>query len=136
MRARARCVALALATIGLGLMVHQYGGALSPTSRDVIGDILWATMIVWWLGAVAPGVSLGARVVSAIAICFAVELSQLYHSPSIDALRRTTVGQLTLGSGFDPRDLVAYSVGVLFAALLERMCFRRGVVIIRSPRRD
>jgi hypothetical protein len=118
--ARIAYVALAIATIVLGLAVHLYGGALGPTSHDVIGDVIWAAMIAWLVGAIAPGRSLQARSVAAVVICFLVELSQLFHTPALDILRRTTVGQLTLGTGFDLRDLLAYTVGVLAAALLER----------------
>lgn len=118
--ARLVYVALALATIVLGLIVHLRGDTLGPTARDVIGDATWAAMIAWWVAAIVPGSPLWTRSVAAITICFVVELSQLYHTPALDTLRRTTVGQLTLGSGFDPRDLVAYTVGVLAAALLER----------------
>lgn len=113
-------IAFALATIALGLVVHSYGGALDPTSRDVIGDVLWAAMIAWWIGAINPRLSLRTRIAGVVAICFAVELSQLYHSPSLDELRRTTIGQLTLGTGFDARDLLAYLAGVLLAAFIER----------------
>ena len=113
-------VALAIGTIALGLIVHLRGDALGATSRDVIGDIIWAAMIAWWMGAIFPDASLRARIVAAVSICFAVELSQLYHTSSLDALRSTIAGRLTLGSGFDPRDLLAYVVGVLAAALLER----------------
>ena len=35
-------------------------------------------------------------------------MSQLYHTPTLDAIRATQAGQLVLGSGFDPRDLAAY----------------------------
>jgi hypothetical protein len=118
-------IALALATIVLGLIVHLYGDALGPTSRDVVGDIVWGAMIAWWVGAIAPGRSLRFRIVAAVTICFAVELSQLFHTPALEAMRRTTLGQLTLGTGFDFRDLFAYAVGVLTAALLERT-FRAG----------
>jgi hypothetical protein len=100
--------------------VHSYGDALGPTSRDVIGDIIWAAMIAWLIGAIAPDRSLRARILAAVAICFVVELSQLIHNPTLDMLRRTTVGQLTLGTGFDVRDFFAYTAGVLAAALLER----------------
>jgi hypothetical protein len=60
-----------------------------------------------------------------LAICFAVELSQLYHAPALDALRETTAGHLVLGSGFDPRDLIAYAAGVCAAALVDRMWLAR-----------
>jgi hypothetical protein len=43
----------------------------------------------------------------------------LVHTPALDTLRRTTIGQLTLGTGFDLRDLLAYTLGVLAAAFLE-----------------
>jgi len=33
---------------------------------------------------------------------------------------RGALGQLVLGSGFDPRDLLAYATGVVAALLLER----------------
>ena len=117
-------VALALATIVLGLSVHLYGGALGPTLRDVLGDVIWGAMIAWWVGAIAPGSSLPVRIIVATTICFAVELSQLLHTPELDSLRRTTVGQLTLGSGFDVRDLLAYAFGVFAAALIERTVLR------------
>jgi len=112
--------ALAIGTIIAGLEVHLHGDAFAPPSRDVIGDMLWAAMIAWWIGAITPRTSLSTRSVVAVAICFMVEVSQLFSTPTLDMLRRTTAGQLSLGTGFDSRDLLAYSVGVLVAALLER----------------
>jgi hypothetical protein len=112
-------VALAMGTIVVGLAAHLHGAALPLAARDVLGDALWAMMIAWWLGAIAPETRLSRRAITALALCFAVELSQLYHAPAIDALRETTLGHLVLGSGFDPRDLVSYSAGVLAAVLLE-----------------
>jgi Protein of unknown function (DUF2809) len=125
LRARASYVALALGTIALGLGVHWRGAALGPTIRDVLGDALWAAMIAWWVGAVAPGASLRIRAAAALALCVGVEVSQLYHTTVLDALRSTTAGRLVLGSGFDPRDFVAYALGVLVAAFLERAVVRR-----------
>lgn len=119
-RARATYLALALATIVLGLGVHWYGGVLRSGFRDFVGDALWAVMIMWWVGAIAPGASRRVRILAALLICFAVEASQLYHTATLDALRTTVVGQLVLGSGFDPRDLAAYTLGVLVAALIDR----------------
>lgn len=132
-RARVSYAMLALATIALGLGVHLHGDAFGPSTRDVIGDALWAAMIAWWVAALIPAASIRARGLVALLICFAVEVSQLYHTPALDALRRTTLGELTLGSGFDPRDLAAYALGVLAAALFEWMV-RRWVVPAVSRR--
>jgi hypothetical protein len=117
---RAAYLALALGTIALGLTVHLGAAGFSATARDVLGDALWAVMITWALGALVPGARLQVRAAVALAICFAVELSQLIHAPVLDEVRGTTIGRLVLGSGFDPRDFVAYAVGVLAAMLAER----------------
>ena len=123
---RATYVALALGTIALGLIVHLRGAVLGAVPRDVLGDALWAVMIAWWIGALAPRAGLSARSAVALAICAAVETSQLYHAPTIDAVRRTRLGSLVLGSGFDPRDLVAYAVGIGVAVMLESMVASHG----------
>jgi hypothetical protein len=85
-------------------------------------------MIAWAIAAVFPHVSQWTRGLAALALCWAVEASQLYHSPAVDAVRRTTLGHLVLGSDFDARDLAAYALGILAAVLLERAA--------RRPRRD
>ncbi|SOD03731.1 Protein of unknown function [bacterium JGI 053] len=125
LRARAAYLALALGTIAVGLAVHLGGEALGRTTRDVVGDALWATMVAWWVGAVAPGAGLRTRAAIALGLCFAVEVSQLHHAAALDALRATRAGHLVLGSGFDPRDLAAYAAGVAAAVLLERAVIRR-----------
>ena len=123
--ARTRYIALAVGTIAIGLSVHRRGDALSPLVRDVLGDALWAAMAVWWIAAIAPVSRLPWRAAAALALCFAVEFSQLWHLPVLDAFRRTTLGHLVLGSGFDPRDFVAYAAGVLAAVLVELATKRR-----------
>jgi hypothetical protein len=122
---RVAYVVLAAGTIALGLWVHRGGVALGAGARDVLGDVLWAGMMAWWVGAAAPGARLAARSAVALGICVTVELSQLIHAPAIDAVRRTTLGHLVLGSGFDGRDLLAYAAGVSAVALLERAVLAR-----------
>jgi hypothetical protein len=119
-RARGRYAVLAGVTIAAGLAVHFAGGR-APTSawRDILGDALWAAMILGWIGIALPRAHPAARAAAALAICFAVEFSQLLHAPWLDAWRGSTVGHLVLGSGFDPRDLGAYAAGVLVAASLS-----------------
>ncbi len=125
-RTRTTYIAAALLTITAGLLVHVRGGALGSAARDVIGDALWAAMVAWWVGALVPNARLLSRSAAAYAICVVVEVSQLYHTPWLDALRATTMGHLVLGSGFDPRDLLAYALGVTGAALVEAALLVRG----------
>jgi len=87
-RARLAFVALAVGTIAVGLIVHWRGTLLPATLRDVLGDALWAVMICWWIGAVVPNTGVASRAGLALAICWIVEVSQLYHTPLLDAWRR------------------------------------------------
>ncbi len=117
---RARYFVLALGTIAIGLALHFHGRSLSHNVRDALGDALWAAMMVWWMGVIAPRLPLRTRGLMAFAICVAVEVSQRYHTPTLDAWRQTVPGQLILGSGYDPRDFLAYAAGVAVAMLVAR----------------
>ena len=127
-RARLGNAAAASATIALGLALRANRHALPAALADVLGDALWAAMMCWWIGALAPRASLRARAGAALAVAWAVELSQLWRAPWLVALRATRLGHLVLGADFDPRDLAAYAVGVAgavacaaaFAAALAR----------------
>ncbi len=127
-RARAMYVALAIVTIAIGLAVHMGGIVPGAIAKDVLGDALWAMMIVWWLSAVFPSTALPTRGGAAYLVCVAVELSQRLHHPMLDAARSTLPGRLILGSGFDPRDLVAYAAGVLVAVTLDWWVVRNAVI--------
>ncbi len=48
------------------------------------------------------------------------------HYNALDAVRATMIGKLVLGSGFDPRDLVAYGAGVALAGFLTGIVTARG----------
>jgi hypothetical protein len=56
--------------------------------------------------------------------CYAIEVSQLYQAPWINAIRNTTLGALVLGSGFLWSDLLAYALGVGMAFLIEKFVFK------------
>jgi Protein of unknown function (DUF2809) len=59
--------------------------------------------------------------VAALAMSFSVmiEVSQLYHAPWIDSIRRTTLGALVLGHGFLWSDLACYAGGIGLGVLIE-----------------
>ena len=123
-RARIGFIAAANATIAAGLFVHL-SDVLPPPAKDIGGDALWAMMMAWWVGALAPTNRLPARAAVALAVAWAVELTQLYHAPWIDSLRSSRLVHLVLGSDFYARDLLAYASGVVAAVLIELGVRRR-----------
>lgn len=118
-RRRAWYGGLVLVTLLTGLAVHWRGGWLGAVVNDVAGDALWAAMIVWWAGVVWPAARSAVRAAVGFGVCVAVECSQLWHTPWLDAVRHTPWGHLMLGSGFDPRDFAAYALGVTVAWVLD-----------------
>lgn len=125
--ARARLVYLLLTvlTIGLGLGSRAYRADLPAFVGAYAGDTLWALMVYLGLGMLWPQASIQKRAGLALGFSVAIELSQLYHAPWIDAVRRTRLGGLVLGFGFLWSDLVCYAAGIGFGARLERLVQRR-----------
>lgn len=117
--ARRVFLSMAFATIALGLVVHRHGLGMSELVRDVVGDALWAMMMVWWMGVFWPRMAKGSRLASAMFVSWTVEFSQLYRAPFFDNFRATTLGHLVLGSDFAARDLAAYAIGVIIAGVIE-----------------
>jgi VanZ family protein len=62
--------------------------------------------------------SINIAVIGAV-ISISIEISQLYHSPWIDVIRKTTIGGLVLGYGFLWSDIVCYIVGIAIGVILE-----------------
>jgi len=75
--------------------------------------LLFPTLSTWWVVALA------------LLVSNLVEFSQLCHAPWIDSIRGTMIGQLALGSGFDPKDLACDAVGVGIGVLIETVRLRR-----------
>lgn len=108
-------VIAAVLTIVVGLASRHV--AWVPTW---VGDALWATNAYFVISAIAPGAARWRRGAAALAISYAVEVSQLYHQPWIDDIRRTTLGHLLLGSSFTWTDLIAYTAGVALGLAATR----------------
>ena len=105
--------------IALGLASRQYAAVLPAFVAEYAGDTLWALMVFLIVGLLAPRWSSLRVAAAALAISFAVEVSQLYHAPWIDAIRDTRVGGLVLGFGFLWSDLACYTLGVALGVMLE-----------------
>src|SRR5438067_1210293 len=84
-------------TVALGLATLPMRRAY-PAAMDAVGDALWAAMVFFGLSAMVPAVAVWKRAVAAIGFAFAIEFSQMYHTPGLDRARATTIGHLVLGS--------------------------------------
>ena len=83
------------------------------------GDALWALMVFCGIGFLFCRASTLRVGLIAICISCAVEFSQLYHAPWIDAVRGTRLGALALGATFNWPDFIAYAVGVGVGMFVE-----------------
>lgn len=116
---RLRYAAVALCVVALGLLWRSPLVALSPFLRKYGGDALWALMVYlgfrFLLAHRSPLWSVGLALLFATAI----EFSQLYHPPWLDALRELRLGRLILGSSFNWPDLPAYTFGIFAGAAVD-----------------
>ncbi|MRW94626.1 DUF2809 domain-containing protein [Duganella sp. FT80W] len=113
MRSRVLYVAITVGMVVIGLASRRF-----PVLGKYPGDALWTMMVFFGLAAVMPALSIARLTIGALVISYAVEFSQLYQAPWINAVRAHPVGHLVLGSTFNWPDLVAYTAGGLMAMLL------------------
>lgn len=122
MRPRRLLLFLLGTTIVLGLATRRSPAWFSPPLATYGGDAAWAAMVYWGVALVRPAVRARHLALVALGVTFAVEASQLIHTPWLDALRGTRVGALALGRGFLWSDLAAYVAGVAVAVVLDVAC--------------
>ena len=119
MKRRLKLLALAAATIALGLGLRLVPAGLPFWVVKYGGSLLWAVMVYLLLAALLPHwrparVGLFAGGVAAV-----VELSRLYHLPELDAFRLTLAGKLLLGRVFSPWHIAIYWAAIALAALID-----------------
>ena len=122
-RGRSRLVTSVLlaVTVGLGLASRTETAAeTSPWLHRNAGDALWAVCVYLGLVSVRPTMAARSALISAAAICLAVELSQLSEAGWLEAIRSTRLGRLLIGVGWQTVDLARYSAGLLLAFALDR----------------
>ena len=111
---------LTIITIILGLLSRKVSG-LPQIISAYSGDILWALMMFLIIAFIFKKKSTIFIISWAIILSFGIEISQLYHAPWIDSIRATTLGGLILGFGFLWSDLICYTVGIVFGAIIDKL---------------
>lgn len=98
--------------LGLGLASRRYPQFLPNFIATYAGDTLWALLVFLLIGFIWPSLSIFKSALIALSFSLMIELSQLYHVPWLDELRRQTWIALVIGRGFLWSDLVCYMVGI------------------------
>ena len=98
-------------TIGVGLFSRSR--FIPDLIYPYLGDLLYCLMFYFIIGFLFPKMRSVNVLLYCVAICFVIEISQLIQVDWLNQIRETTIGRLTLGSGFLWSDLVSYSIGGL-----------------------
>lgn len=110
--------------ICLGLLSRSKQVPLPTFITAYAGDTLWALLVFLgfsWLFPAHPTVRVA---LYAAAFSLGIELSQLYHTPWLDALRDNRLVALVLGQGLLWSDLVCYAVGIMLGVVFEQLAKR------------
>ena len=119
-RSRLAWAAAMLSVVALGWASRRFPGVLfPPVFGKYPGDALWTVMVFLGLGVAWPQASTWRLALWALAISFAVEVSQLSHAPWLLAIRATTLGRLALGTTFAWPDMGSYVVGAVVSGVGE-----------------
>ena len=121
-----RAVALLamLVTIALGLASRRWPGALPAALGKYPGDALWAAMVLFGWRALRPRARAHDVALLALATSAVVEVAKLWQAPWLAQFRHTGFGHLLLGQVFSWQNLVAYAIGVLAGAAVDRLIVR------------
>lgn len=110
--------------IGIGLGMRKFTWVPLSISQSSAGDAIWAMMIYYGIRFLSPTMNYRQSLIISLAFCYVIELSQIYHAPWIDGLRKTTLGGLVLGFGFLWSDILAYTIGVVLAVRIDEILLR------------
>ncbi|EKS37139.1 DUF2809 domain-containing protein [Afipia broomeae] len=115
---RNRFLIISLLIIGLGL-VTRWPALGHHILLKFLGSALWGSLIycaavILWPKAGSWKLAIGSAIFSAT-----IEFSQLWHTPSLDRIRDTTLGVLLIGKYFSWWDIMSYFVGIMIAWIVD-----------------
>ncbi len=84
------------------------------------GSTLWALMVYWIVSTLLSSWRVPTAALLAAVVATAVEFVKFYHSPGLDAFRRTLPGILLLGRFFSVWDIAAYWLAIVVGALVDQ----------------
>ena len=115
---------LAVLIIALGLPARLAPELLPPWYVAYAGDFLWA-MLLYFVCALILRRSTQQTFLVALVIAFFIEISQLFHPPWLERLRSVRPLAFVLGFSFLWSDIIAYTLGIILAAVIDQACLSR-----------
>lgn len=116
---------LLILTVVVGIGSRTCSIYFHPFLAEYLGDVLWASMVYFLICFFFKRISIKKAAIIALLFSYFIEVSQLYQADWINAIRNTVVGALILGHGFLWSDLICYTVGILFAVLIDILLLKR-----------
>jgi hypothetical protein len=116
---RLKYALITLFVVIIGLASRHFSHYLPEWINFWLGDSLWAVMVYFIFRSILITSSLRQAAIYSLLFSYAIEISQLYHSAWIDTIRHTRFGGLVLGFGFLWSDMVAYTVGIAMAVVVD-----------------
>jgi hypothetical protein len=116
---RKRLFLILLLLIPIGLSTKFYQGPFEQWVHLYAGDIFYPMFWYFLVRFVWPRFPYVWCAVSVFGFCALVEVSQLWRPAFLQTLRRTFLGAVVLGSGFDWPDFVYYAIGIGLAVGID-----------------
>ncbi|WP_369615506.1 DUF2809 domain-containing protein [Flavobacterium sp. CFS9] len=85
------------------------------------GDALYTVMMYILVRILFFNQKTSITAIISLTICYGIEFLQLYQADWIIALRKTLLGRYVLGQGFLWSDLLAYTLGIITAFIIEKI---------------
>lgn len=117
MRLHKGYAALTIALLAIELAIALFLN--DPIVRPYVGDALAVVLVYAGLRAVTRLLVVPATLV-AFAVAVAIEFGQYFRLLRAVGLDHNRFARMILGSGFDPKDFVAYASGAVAVLLIER----------------
>jgi hypothetical protein len=121
---RIKYAVLTALLIGAGLLMRSPLLGLPHAIAKYSGSIIWGGMVYAAIACLLPKQGALRTAITASVLSAAVEFSQLWHTPALDAVRSTTIGVLLIGRFFSWWDIVSYLIGTAAACLFDRLVLR------------
>ncbi|MBS7256108.1 ribosomal maturation YjgA family protein [Flavobacterium branchiicola] len=121
-KSRVQYILLFFSTIFLGIISRKI--SFIPLC---IGDFLYSVMIYLLIRIFLTKQKATPIILLSLILCYGIEFFQLYQAEWIIQLRQTLFGRYVLGQGFLWTDILAYTVGIAFTFLIEKIILKYNI---------